>query len=108
MTQELKYLGNDFLNKYVSENNELDEEQQEIIFSLLQMCIDNNLIKSFQVILKLCKNKINLNEVYFLCNNEKSIDILNIIIKKNINNINTKNEDGDTPLIYYSKKDLNF
>ena len=107
MTQELKYLGNDFLNKYISENNELDEEQQNIIFSLLQICIDNNLTKSFQVILKLCKNKINLNELYFLCNDEKSIDILNIIIKKNINNINTKNEDGDTPLIYYSKKDLN-
>jgi len=106
MTQELKLLGNDFLTNYIAGDKVLDDEENNLILELLQDIINNNLIKSFQVILKLCKKNIDLQKLFFKLNTEKSSDILDIIIKKNINNLDTKNDNGETPLIYYAKNNL--
>jgi hypothetical protein len=103
MSQELKLLGNEFLTNYVAGDKKLDEDEIQLILAQLQDVIDNNLVKSFQVILKLCK--IDIQQLFFSLNNEKSKDILDIIIKKN-NNINIKNKDGQTPLLYYAKNNL--
>jgi hypothetical protein len=103
MSQELKLLGNEFLTNYVAGDKKLDEDEIQLILAQLQDVIDNNLVKSFQVILKLCK--IDIQQLFFSLNNEKSKDILDIIIKKN-NNINIKNKEGQTPLIYYAKNNL--
>ena len=107
MTQEFNLFGTDFLNKYLldAENNELEEVYQNIILDILPLIIDNGYTRSFYSALKLCKNLLNPT-ILHLINKDVSVDILEIILKKNKDLIDQKDDQGRTPLIIYAEHGL--
>ena len=107
MTQEFNLFGTEFLNKYLldAENNELEEVYQNIILDILPLIIDNGYTRSFYSALKLCKNLLNPT-ILHLINKDLSVDILEIILKKNKDLIDQKADQGKTPLIIYAERGL--
>lgn len=125
LTQEFSLLGKDFLSKYVLKNNKtntndselsqtesetnLDMKDKTLILENLSEIINRGLTRSFYMILKLCPHilddHINGN-VLHLITSDNSIDILEIVLKKNIDVIDVKDKNGRTPLILYSELGL--
>lgn len=110
----------------------LDTSHQELILNNLPEIINRGLTRSFYMVLKLCPhildhqiaiNKLNycpkhhhgtvsianippLGNILHLLDSDKAIDILEIILKKAPELIDSKDEDGTTPLIRYAELGL--
>jgi ankyrin repeat protein len=116
--------------------HELDAHHQQMILNILPLIIEKSLTRSFYMVLKLCpyilesadvktlytnvdlknKKETKLNKTQNLTktggnilhtlNNDNSVDILEIILKKNRNLIDEKDDQGRTPLILFAELGL--
>lgn len=111
----------------------LEIDRQIMILSILPEIINRGLTRSFYAVLKMCpyilsdrfdisniqfdningdsnnnsNNKTTNGNLLHLIKTDKAVDILEIILRKNIRLINTRNNDGYTPLILYGIYGLN-
>ena len=112
----------DYVQKNIY-NNFIDEfgmDNIKIILSLLPNIINNGLMQSFCILVKLfpfildshydvylVKKTHNVqNNILHAINNDNAVNILDIILRMNIKLIDIKNEIGVTPLIKYSELNL--
>lgn len=104
----------------IVEEETLSLEHQQLILNILPHIIEKSLTRSFYMVLKLCPyilesleednlynetKNINGNILHNIINDE-SVDILEIILKKNKNLIDEKDDQGRTPLILYAERGL--
>jgi hypothetical protein len=105
--------------------HELNVDQQQLILNVLPMIIEKSLTRAFYMVLKLCpyilksgdtqtlytdlknkkQSKSDGNILHTLCNDD-SLDILEIILKKQRDLIDEKDDRGRTPLILFAELGL--
>lgn len=104
---------------------ELSTEQQYMLLDVLPDIINRGLTRAFYLVLKLlpyitsgdfynlfCRYRKQRENITFngnilhMIDNDKAVDILEIIIKKNHNLIDDKDEKGRTPLVLYAELGL--
>ena len=101
---------------------QLDTNHQELVLNVLPEVINRGLTRSFYMILKLCpyildktfeSASLHLNtssnggNILHMIRSEGAVKILDIILNKNIELIDERDNDGMTPLILYSVLRLN-
>jgi ankyrin repeat protein len=99
--------------------NELSISHQQMILNVLPDVMNRGITRSFYMILKLCPYiiepnfikdtnlfKNNSGNILHMISTDDSVDILEIILKKNISLIDVKDDDEKTPLILYSELGL--
>lgn len=109
MTQEFNLLGNEFIEKYViRESTEtINDTVRKIILGFLPEIINNSLTRSFYMVYRLCPDILDDGSILHLINNDNSVDILEIILKKSKNNIkDIKDSCERTPIIKYAELGL--
>jgi ankyrin repeat protein len=81
--------------------------------SLLKATIENGAVRSFYYLLKLDRDRVvdyrtdnNMNVLHLLTEKNRSTDMLDLVMKIEPSLINEKDDNGETPLHYYSRHGL--